>query len=83
MTNLVYKKQVKLLLEVLPIVAKETCFALHGGAAINLFLSNMPRLSVDIDLTFLPIEDRATSIANSNTALQRIKQHLITVLPAT
>lgn len=55
---IVYKQQVALLLQVLPEVAKEKCFALHGGTAINLFVRNMPRLSVDIDLTYtcnLPI----------------------------
>lgn len=33
-----YKKQVQLLLHVLPEVAQEKCFAMHGGTAINLFL---------------------------------------------
>jgi hypothetical protein len=47
------KNQVGLLLVVLPEVAKETCFAMHGGTAINLFLRDMPRLSVDIDLTYV------------------------------
>jgi len=47
-----YKRQVALLLKVLPIISKETDFALHGGTAINLFQRNMPRLSVDIDLTY-------------------------------
>jgi len=40
-----YKSQVSLLLSVLPEVAKENNFALHGGTAINLFLREMPRLS--------------------------------------
>ncbi|MDO5980808.1 nucleotidyl transferase AbiEii/AbiGii toxin family protein [Flavivirga spongiicola] len=57
-----YKNQVALLLQVLPEVAKEKCFALHGGTAINLFIRDMPRLSVDIDLTYIPIEDRDTSL---------------------
>ena len=57
-----YKKQVALLLKVLPEVAKETCFALHGGTAINLFIRDMPRLSVDIDLIYIPIEERAASL---------------------
>lgn len=48
-----YKNQVKLLLDVIPIVANEEVFALHGGTAINLFVRNMPRLSVDIDLTYI------------------------------
>lgn len=49
----VYKAQVSLLLRVLPEVAKEKCFALHGGTAINLFIREMPRLSVDVDLTYI------------------------------
>ena len=36
-------------MSVLPEVAKEKCLALHGGTAINLFVRDMPRLSVDID----------------------------------
>lgn len=71
-----YKKQVKLLLEVLPYVAKETCFALHGGTAINLFVKNLPRLSVDIDLTYKPIEERTISLLNINAALERISQNI-------
>jgi predicted nucleotidyltransferase component of viral defense system len=53
----VYKKQVSLLLDILPEIAKEEVFALHGGTAINLFCLNMPRLSVDIDLTYIPASD--------------------------
>lgn len=45
-----YEEQVKLLVRVLPYVAKEECFALKGGTAINLFIRDLPRLSVDIDL---------------------------------
>jgi predicted nucleotidyltransferase component of viral defense system len=71
-----YKHQVALLLKVLPEVAKEDCFALHGGTAINLFVRNMPRLSVDIDLTYIPLEDRAASFEHINTALQNIKERI-------
>lgn len=55
-----YVQQVHLVTEVLPFVAVEDCFAIKGGTAINLFELNLPRLSVDIDLTFLPLTDRAT-----------------------
>jgi predicted nucleotidyltransferase component of viral defense system len=72
MTIRKYKQQVALLLEVIPSVDKEDCFALHGGTAINLFVQNMPRLSVDIDLTYVPFEDRETSLANTQAALERI-----------
>lgn len=77
----IYRQQVSLLLSVLPEVAKEKCFALHGGTAINLFVRDMPLLSVDIDLTYIPIEDRDTSLKNSADALQRIKSNIEKVIP--
>lgn len=67
-----YYPQVALLMDVLPLVAKERCFALKGGTAINLFVRDLPRLSVDIDLTYVPIQDRATSLAEVGAALERI-----------
>ncbi len=57
-----YRQQVALLIRAIPFVAREQAFALKGGTAINLFVRDMPRLSVDIDLTYLPVEDRATSL---------------------
>ena len=60
------------MVQILPHVTRETCFALKGGTAINLFLRDMPRLSVDIDLTYLPIEPRAQSLANIGQALNRV-----------
>lgn len=80
MSNQKYKNQVKILLDVLPHVAREECFALHGGTAINLFVRNMPRLSVDIDLTYLPIEDRLASLQNIGEALNRIKHRVESTL---
>lgn len=77
----IFRQQVKLLLAVLPEVAKENCFALHGGTAINLFVRNMPRLSVDIDLTYLPIEDREISFKHIAGALERIKRNIEKVVP--
>ena len=79
--NETYSGQVSLLLSVLPEIAKEKCFALHGGTAINLFVREMPRLSVDIDLTYLPIEDRQISLDNISDALERIKRRILTTLP--
>jgi hypothetical protein len=71
-----YLGQVRLLLAVLPFVAKEEAFALKGGTAINLFIRDMPRLSVDIDLTYLPIEDRDTSLANVEKAVRRMARSI-------
>ncbi len=74
--NEAYKKQVGLLLAALPEVAKETCFAMHGGTAINLFLRDMPRLSVDIDLTYVEIAERNETLEAINSALFRIKARI-------
>jgi hypothetical protein len=71
-----YRRQAALLVRTIPLVASETCFALKGGTAINLFVRNMPRLSVDIDLTYLPVEDRATSLANIDAAMQRLEKRI-------
>jgi len=76
-----YKRQVALLLDVLPEVAKESCFALHGGTAINLFVRDMPRLSVDIDLTYVPIEDRVVSLKGISVGLENIKSRIESVVP--
>jgi Domain of unknown function (DUF1814). len=77
-----YKKQVSLLLDILPEVAKEDVFALHGGTAINLFCLNMPRLSVDIDLTYIPAsESRDTDLQNIRSALERTKERLRKQIP--
>lgn len=64
--------QARLLVGLLPSVAKQDCFALKGGTAINLFLRDMPRLSVDIDLAYLPIEDREVSLDAIDKALGEI-----------
>lgn len=76
-----YKRQVELLLSVLPEVAKEGGFALHGGTAINLFIRDMPRLSVDIDLTYVPIEDRETSLKGISAGLENIKGRIEAIIP--
>jgi hypothetical protein len=71
-----YTGQVALLIRALPLVAEEPAFALKGGTAINLFVRDLPRLSVDIDLTYLPVEDRATSLASIDAAMLRIKERI-------
>ena len=72
----IYYKQVQLLLEVLPHINNEECFALKGGTAINMFVRDMPRLSVDIDLMYLPIEDRTSSLKHIAESLERIAQDI-------
>jgi predicted nucleotidyltransferase component of viral defense system len=66
-------KQAELMLKTIPHVAAESCFALKGGTAINLFVRDMPRLSVDIDLAYLPVDEpRETALKKSSEALGRI-----------
>jgi predicted nucleotidyltransferase component of viral defense system len=76
-----YENQVQLLVACLPAVAKQEVFALKGGTAINLFYRDMPRLSVDIDLTYLPIEDRTTSLANIDATLDTILADISQAVP--
>lgn len=71
-----YYQQVKLLVQVLPTIAQEDVFALKGGTAINLFVRDFPRLSVDIDLAYLPLEPRQTALANAHAALHRIAHNI-------
>lgn len=67
-----FYRQVSLLVQLLPIVGQQSCFALKGGTAINLFIRDMPRLSVDIDLAFLPMLDRKQALADIDVALKAI-----------
>lgn len=76
-----YRRQVALLLRTLPAVVEEDCFALKGGTAINLFVRDLPRLSVDIDLTYLPIHDRPSSLAAIDAALVRIGEGIARAVP--
>ncbi len=70
-TNPFYK-QVSLLVQLLPIVGQQSCFALKGGTAINLFVRNLPRLSIDIDLAYIPMADREQALTAIDQALKTI-----------
>ncbi len=71
-----YYRQVALLVRALSYVANEPCFALKGGTAINLFIRNFPRLSVDIDLAYIPLESREVALPNVREALDHIAAEL-------
>lgn len=81
MMDLRYRNQVALLLRVLPEIAREKDFALHGGTAINLFYHNMPRLSVDIDLTYVPFKNRRADLAIIRKKLLSISGRLKKIIP--
>lgn len=81
MTAPSYRAQVALLVRLLPLLASEPAFALKGGTAINLFWRNLPRLSVDIDLTYLPVAERAQSLAAIDAGLRRLGHTIATAIP--
>ena len=71
-----YAERVKLLVDILPTLAEEKRFALKGGTAINLFEQDLPRLSVDIDLTWLPVGEFAKDTQAISSALEAIGERL-------
>jgi len=68
--------QAELLLQVLPYFRSEKDLALKGGTAINFFLRNLPRLSVDIDLCYLPVLGREDSLRNITDAISRVSESI-------
>jgi len=72
MFNRTYIRQVDLLLRVIPLLQKQTCFALKGGTAMNLFVQDMPRLSVDIDLAYLPLVPRHNALEGISSGLEKL-----------
>ncbi|HVW19930.1 MAG TPA: nucleotidyl transferase AbiEii/AbiGii toxin family protein [Opitutaceae bacterium] len=82
MRETLFFRQADLLVRVMPFVNAEACFALKGGTAINFFVRDFPRLSVDIDLVYLPLEDRSTTLRGIDAALQRIAAKIRRAMPS-
>ena len=76
-----FYRRATLIVRMIPLVAEEACFSLKGGTAINFFVRDLPRLSVDIDLTYLPIEDRTASLEGISAALDRIAERITRLHP--
>jgi predicted nucleotidyltransferase component of viral defense system len=81
MKESIYYRQAKLLLRVLPIIERYPIFALKGGTAINFFIRDMPRLSVDIDLTYVPIAERETAMTSISSTLNNISSDIELLIP--
>jgi predicted nucleotidyltransferase component of viral defense system len=77
----IYYRQVQLLVRILPLLDTEKCFALKGGTAINLFYRPLPRLSVDIDLLYLPSKGRDEALVNIRAALSRLSELIKKAIP--
>lgn len=74
--KLEYEKQVALLVKCIPFISEIDCFALKGGTAINLFYRNLPRLSVDIDLAYIHLNNRNEAIKEINDSLKLISSRM-------
>jgi predicted nucleotidyltransferase component of viral defense system len=83
MEDTVFFKQTELLLRILPLIYKEDVLALKGGTAINFFVRDLPRLSVDIDLTYLPVNDRESALTEIRNSLLRISEQIKRSVPGT
>lgn len=69
--NQVYLDTARLLAQVAPLVFADNVFALKGGTAINLFVRDMPRLSVDLDLVFVDHRlERDDALVKINEAIR-------------
>ena len=75
--NQVYLDTARLMIQVAPLVFAGNVFALKGGTAINLFVRDMPRLSVDLDLVFVDHRlDRNEALAMINDAIRNTVDRL-------
>ena len=81
MPDNIYHKQAELLLRILPSVMREDVFALKGGTAINFFWRDYPRLSVDIDLAYLPLKERDLSLLDISDRLASIEARIQRIFP--
>jgi len=72
-----YADTARLLLHIAPDVFAGKVFAMKGGTAINLFVQDMPRLSVDIDVVYLPWQaPREQALRDIHQELAAIAQRL-------
>jgi predicted nucleotidyltransferase component of viral defense system len=69
------------MLRILPLVNAEKVFAIKGGTAINFFVRDLPRISVDIDLAYLPVNDRDAALKDISKALKRISAKIERMYP--
>lgn len=76
-----YEAQIRLLIRCLPVINQYSCFALKGGTAINLFIRDLPRISVDMDLTYLLLKSRDEALAEISYTLLSIGRDIERLLP--
>jgi predicted nucleotidyltransferase component of viral defense system len=79
--NKTYRQQVELLLKIIPTLSGIENFAIHGGTAINLYVLDLPRYSVDIDVTYMPVKPREESFAEIHKSLSIKKEKVKSIIP--
>jgi hypothetical protein len=80
MMDKAYIEIVRLLLESAPAMFESPQFAMKGGTAINLFIEDMPRLSVDIDVVFTDHEaSRDLALKSISSGLEAARKRLATL----
>lgn len=72
MEDSLFYNQADLLLRVIPYLSSFKKLAIKGGTAINFFVRDLPRLSVDIDLAYIPIRDREESLRDISEMLRAL-----------
>jgi predicted nucleotidyltransferase component of viral defense system len=71
-----YFEQSRLVLRTLPLIRKYPHFCLKGGTALNFFVQDLPRLSIDIDLTYIPINNRTTALTEITTSMESLEKDI-------
>ena len=69
------------MLQVIPFICEKPEFALKGGTTINLFVQDLPRLSVDIDLSYLPFDNRSRALHKITSLLGEIQKEIKHKIP--
>ena len=81
MPDNIYHKQAEMLLRILPSVMREEVFTLKGGTAINFFWRNYQQLSVDINLAYVKIQDRDSTLKEINDRLLKTDNMIKRIYP--
>lgn len=71
-----YFAQARLLLQILPLIRKYSRFYLKGGTALNFFIHDFPRLSVDIDLAYKQIDDRNEALSYITESMEDLSRQV-------
>ena len=79
--NKIYRQQVEFLLKIIPTLSEIESFAIHGGTAINFYVLDLPRYSVDIDVTYTLIKPREESFSEIHKNLSIIKEKIKSTIP--